>query len=26
MEIVNGKQIRSIWSEFYWRQSTSLFM
>jgi len=25
MEILNGK-ISSIWAEFYWRQSTSLFM
>jgi len=26
MEILNGKEISSIWAEFYWRQSTSLFM
>jgi len=25
MEILNGKEI-SIWAEFYWRQSFSLFM
>jgi len=26
MEILNGKEIRSIWAEFNWRQSNSLFM
>jgi len=26
MEILNGKEISSIWAEFYWRQNTSLFM
>jgi len=26
MEILNGKEIWSIWTVFYWRQSTSLFM
>jgi len=26
MEILNWKEIRSIWAEFYWRQSSSLFM
>ena len=26
MEILIGKEITSIWAEFYWRLSTSLFM
>jgi len=26
MEIPNGKEIRSIWAEFHWRQSNTLFM
>jgi len=26
MEILNRKEIRSIWAEFCWRRSTSLFM
>jgi len=26
MEILNRKEISSIWAEFCWRQSTSLFM
>jgi len=26
MEILKGKEISSIWAEFSWRKSTSLFM
>jgi len=26
MEIINGKESRSIWAKFYWKQSTSLLI